>query len=45
HLKLLETGEYADVIIYTGQEPDNEEFYQDQHILKTQMIGQKPKEI
>ncbi|CAI2186367.1 6874_t:CDS:2 [Funneliformis geosporum] len=35
YLKLLETGEYADVIIYTGQEPDNKEFRAHSLVLRS----------
>lgn len=35
YLKLLETGEYADVIIQTGQEPDSKEFRAHSLVLRS----------
>lgn len=35
YLRLLETGEYADVIIQTGQEPDNKEFRAHSLVLRS----------
>jgi hypothetical protein len=35
YLKLLETGEYADVIIHTGQEPEHKEFRAHSLVLRS----------